>query len=138
MRRYGFPFCQNVTLCIASAGTKKQRVLKKFIRVLSQTVCAIHTRCGLCASSRPTEKKFHWSRRGIVTNGIFVVTNEIFAATNRIFLVNVATLQRELYASSAEVFSFTGWYLASPKARSPHIIHIFIYNATGGSNLLIR
>jgi hypothetical protein len=87
---------------------------------------------------RPTEKKFHWSRRGIVTNGIFVVTNEIFAATNRIFLVNVATLQRELYASSAEVFSFTGWYLASPKARSPHTIHIFIYNATGGSNLLIR
>jgi hypothetical protein len=26
---------------------------------------------------RPTEKKFHWSRRGIATNGIFAASNAI-------------------------------------------------------------
>jgi hypothetical protein len=29
---------------------------------------------------RPTEKKFHWSRRLIATNRIFAATNRIFAA----------------------------------------------------------
>jgi hypothetical protein len=50
---------------------------------------------------RPTEEKFHWSRRGIATNRIFAATNRIFVVTNRIFAATNAILAVQVGRATA-------------------------------------